>query len=486
MKKVLALVLALALCLGMGVISTASAEGDGYTVVVQRYGTADQSGVAAVQEQINAWLANNGYNFNVDISQVRDGDTIQMKLAAKDHIDIFWSNASNLTNTLLAGNFLYDIGGIYKDYEGLYNSIPENIWGSLLRNGGASLYQIPCYKEAGLANAFVIKKSDAEKFGWDEIIANDPERIWTLDEFEPYLAEAAETGEYQQLLYVGGQLLCNGAREYPLMDKFAAITDYIAIDLEGDTTKAQKVTDIPAYRNAVETMAKYNEAGYVYEGEATNEATKEISWLFLSETLTPDFQNNMDNRYAQYDENGIYYMTMSGTYLTSTSALGSAYSIASYTEDIDACMQFMDAIYSKPELADLYLYGIEGVNYTRLEDGSCQKIADSGYNFATWATSNVMTASLENTDAADKKEQYAAFNDAAEDSILMGFVFDQTAVDAEVAACIAVTKEYQQLVEKGFLGVEGLDEYSAALDAAGVGTVLAEVQAQLDAFFAAK
>ena len=275
MKKVLALALALVLCLGVGAVSTASAEDAPYEIVWHRYGTADQTGVAAVQEQVNKWLADNGYNFTVDMSTTYSADNIQIQLAAKEHVDIFWSNASDRTNTLQAGNFLYDIGSIYKDYEGLYNSIPENIWNSLLRNDGKSLYQIPCYKEAGLANAIVVKKSDADKFGWTDIIANDPTRIWSYADLKPYLEEAAETGEYTYLLYMGGQLQCNGSREYPGMDKFAAITDFLAIDLEGDTTKAVKVTDIPAYQDIVKTMVEYNEAGFI-----TKIFAEENPWLF--------------------------------------------------------------------------------------------------------------------------------------------------------------------------------------------------------------
>ena len=250
LKKFLSLVLALVLCLSVCAISTASAEDAPYTVAVRRYGDADQTGVAAVQEQLNTWLADNGYNFTVDLSTVYAGNTIQIQLAAKDHIDIIWSNAGDMTNTLLGGNYLYDIGGIYKDYEGLYNSIPENIWNSLLRNGGTSLYQIPCYKEAGLANAIIIKKSDAEKFGWDEIIANDPTRIWSIAELEPYMAEAAETGEYEYLFNLNSMTsLCNASREYTGMDDYAAITDFIAIDLNGDTTRPSRSPTSPPIRS---------------------------------------------------------------------------------------------------------------------------------------------------------------------------------------------------------------------------------------------
>lgn len=485
MKKVLALVLALVLCLGVGAVSTASAESEPYEVVWHRYGTADQQGVAAVQEEVNKYLADKGLNITVDLSATYDGNTIQMRLAAKDHIDLFWSNASGTTNTLLAGNFLYDIGSIVKDYEGLYNSIPENIWNSVKRNG-ESIYQIPCYKEAGLAQSIVIKKSDAEKYGWDEIINDDHTKAWSYEDLIPYIEEAVAADEYYYPLYLGGLIQCNGSREYPLMDEFAAVTDFAAIDLSGDTTVVQKVTDIPAYQNLVKTMVQMNENGWISEEFLAGGYSSENSWLFLMETLTPDMQANMDGRYAKWDENGVYYINMSKAYLSSNAALGSAMSIASYCENIDAVMSLLNLYYSDADFADLCLYGIEGTNYNRLDDGTVEKIADSGYSFDTWATANVMTVSLVNTDSADKKEQYADFNSSTTDSILLGFVFDQTPVDAEVQACNAVKSEYQKMVEMGFAGEEGLQEYSDALDAAGCQTVLDEINAQWTAFLASK
>jgi len=489
-KKILALALALILALAVGSVSVASAEGDPYEVVWLRYGsvgTTDvQPGLKDVQAAANEWLAAHGYNFTIDMMHVRDANNIQLQLAAQDHIDVFWQNAGTLADTLLAGNFLYDIGDIYKNYEGLYNSMPEKIWNTLLRNGGKSLYQIPCYKESGIATAVCIKKSDAERFGWDAFINDDHTKPWRMADFTPYLEEGFATGDYEQAFYISTLPLFNGSRDYILMDDIAGVNAYIGIDLSGDTTKAQLVTDIPAFQDYCKLMAEWNEAGYIYEGFATGTASKDISWLFMGETLTPDFQANMDNRYAKYDENGIYYVILTDTYLGSNSALGSGYAIASYTPNIDACMNFMDVLYGNTEFADLCLYGIEGVHYNRLEDGSCEKIADSGYNFATWATSNVMTVSLENTDSPDKKEAYAAFNDGAKDSILLGFVFDQSAVEAEIAACAGVVTEYQKLVEWGFYGEDGINEYANALKAAGAETVLAEVQRQLDEFFAAK
>ena len=79
-----------------------------------------------------------------------------------------------------------------------------------------------------------------------------------------------------------------------------------------------------------------------------------------------------------------------------------------------------------------------------------------------------------------------AYNASAKASPVLGFVFDESKVQAEVAACETVRKEYQSLLEEGFLGgAEAIDEYAAALDAAGLDVVLAEAQAQYDAFLAA-
>ena len=125
----------------------ASAEEAPYELVWLRYGsvgtTDTQPGLGAVQDAVNEWLKTNGYNFTVDMMHVEDMNNLQVQMAAKEKLDIIWRNASTLSDTLIRGNFLYNIVDLYKNYEGLYNSIPENIWNTLLRENGKALYMIP-------------------------------------------------------------------------------------------------------------------------------------------------------------------------------------------------------------------------------------------------------------------------------------------------------------------------------------------------------
>ena len=490
MKKFLSLVLALVLCLSVaGISMPATAEEEPYELVWLRYGsvgTTDmQPGLAPVQEAVNEWLKNNGYSFTVNMMQVEDMSNLQVQMAAKEKYDIVWRNASTLSDTLIRGGFLYNIIDLYKNYEGLYNSIPENIWNTLIRENGKALYIIPTYKECGIGVAVDVMVSTCERFGWDEILNDDHTKIWTIDELTPYIEEAMATGDYEVAYRFNTRF--NSSREYDQIDSIAAVNSFIGLDLTTDTQEAALVTDIPAYQDYIAVMNSWYEAGYIDDRFATGGITDEMNFVFYAEAMTPDHANQVNERsHLNKDGKGCVYIRLTDNYLNSTSSLGSGMAFASYTPHIDYCLEFMDALYSNTEFADLCLYGIEGVHYNRLEDGRVEKIADSGYDFGTWSCANVMTVSLCTTDSLDKKEKYAAFNENAKSSYILGFVFDTEPVASEVLACNAVVSEYQKLLENGFLGEDGLSDYREALVSAGAETVLAEVNRQLADFFAAK
>ena len=254
MKKFLSLVLALVLCLSVASIAMpASAEEAPYELVWLRYGsvgtTDTQPGLGAVQDAVNEWLKNNGYNFTVDMMHVEDMNNLQVQMAAKEKLDIIWRNASTLSDTLIRGNFLYNIVDLYKNYEGLYNSIPENIWNTLLRENGKALYMIPTYKECGIGVSVSVPVSACKKFGWDELLNDDHTKIWSLDEFTPYLEQAAEDGSYEVLYNFDNNEVVNGSREYYMLDKIAAMgvgVGYVTLHVGLGTfrpVKEEEITD---------------------------------------------------------------------------------------------------------------------------------------------------------------------------------------------------------------------------------------------------
>lgn len=73
------------------------------------------------------------------------------------------------------------------------------------------------------------------------------------------------------------------------------------------------------------------------------------------------------------------------------------------------------------------------------------------------------------------------FNNNAIQSKALGFVFDSTAVKTEMAAVKAVMDEYRLSLENGTIDPkENLPKFRQALKDAGIDTVIAEKQRQLD------
>ena len=67
----------------------------------------------------------------------------------------------------------------------------------------------------------------------------------------------------------------------------------------------------------------------------------------------------------------------------------------------------------------------------------------------------------------------------------MGFVFDDTNVVNEVTACTNVIQQYAYGLEVGAVDVDTvLPEFQQALKDAGIDTIIAEKQSQLDAWLA--
>ena len=85
------------------------------------------------------------------------------------------------------------------------------------------------------------------------------------------------------------------------------------------------------------------------------------------------------------------------------------------------------------------------------------------------------------------EEKYEEFNDNAIKSKALGFVFDTTPVKAEAAAVQAVMDEYRLPLENGVIDPdENLPKFRQALKDAGIDTVIAEKQRQLDEWAATK
>ena len=91
-----------------------------------------------------------------------------------------------------------------------------------------------------------------------------------------------------------------------------------------------------------------------------------------------------------------------------------------------------------------------------------------------------------NTDPENLNEKFKEFNDSAIKSNALGFVFDPSNEKTVVAAVQAVFDLYRLPLENGVVDPdENLPKFIQALKDAGIDTVIAEKQKQLDEWAAA-
>jgi len=268
-----------------------------------------------------------------------------------------------------------------------------------------------------------------------------------------------------------------------------ASTNFFAVDRETNTVV--NVLATPAYVDFCKLMGRWGELGIINEEDwtkvTTDTTTQTQDWAVSWWTDIP-VNAEANARYGQE----VVMQPATARYAHSTSALGSCYAISAHVdEDVaKACIDFMGLLYTDSTLADIYTFGIEGEDftYTQEEGQTIKHVTQASelYNHSMWESANATVVTPLNNEPDDKASLYDAFNGGANTSCAAGFRFDKSPVEAEYTACQALFDQYGFVLENG--GVPEADveayiaQYQADLDAAGYQTVLAEFQAQYEAW----
>ena len=103
-----------------------------------------------------------------------------------------------------------------------------------------------------------------------------------------------------------------------------------------------------------------------------------------------------------------------------------------------------------------------------------------------WESASATIVTPLDNEPANKAELYEDFNGGANTSCAAGFRFDKSPVEAQYTACANLFEQYGFPLENGGISeskvASTIEEYQAALDAAGYQDVLAEFQSQYDAW----
>ncbi len=162
-------------------------------------------------------------------------------------------------------------------------------------------------------------------------------------------------------------------------------------------------------------------------------------------------------------------------------------------KDDEAALKFLNLMYTDADVVNLFNYGLEDTHYVTNADGtiSLPEGIESG-SASYWVNSSFLfgsqfLAKVVKPDPADLREQALELNKNATTAPLLGFAVDSTSFTNEYTAVINVVTQYAPGLNSGSSNPETtLPQFLSALEAAGMQTIIDDVQSQVDAYIAAQ
>lgn len=430
---------------------------------------------AIIEEEINA---------TVEFVRLGWGDyeqKMQLMDAAGDEYDLGFTAGwiNNYKNNVEKGAYVELDEMLYDYAPGIMSIIPDKVVeGTKI---GGHLYGIPGYQVSFRQMALIFNKELVDKYDMQDAIDN----MTSLDDLEPLL----QTIKDNEPAYVPAHISNFLERFEPVTaeDYNHMVTDdfpvFLNYDLEVKSVLAEDINamDKKVYNRAADWAAKgffHQDAGL---GNTDFEAIKAAGQFFvINDVNKPGVEADMESRYG--------YANVAKPMGMSTISTGSVTSnmtcVSRTSKNPERAVMLLDLMNTNKELYNIIVFGLEGQHYEMAGDNRIEVTNADGYSGMAWMMGNQFNAYVLPAQSDDVWEITKELNDEALSSPDLGFYFDDSNVKTEVANVTAVYAEYKEILQYGIVpNIEDmLNERNEKLEQAGIEKVVAEMQAQVDAW----
>lgn len=459
-----------------GAVSDASGE-DLYTVTIYAPYEASTDACDAVSEQVSE-ITRELIGCNVELVRGVNSEQLNLALTSGEKLDLFYAFPWEVTlSSMAASNEVVAMDELLDEYApDMKASISEEDWSCTTVNG--SIYGVPMNKDKAQARGFEMNKEIADELGIDY------SKPISFDELEDILKKVKEAYPDMYPCVPNG-----GSMNFPTWSS----------DVMGDSLGVLEncLTDDTTVVN-------------LYETDTFREYC-EMMYRWVQEGLMMPDGANTDESYATYIGSGVGFGTFTpikagfeaeetrkcGVEIaavelyeahSTTTMVNAAWCIAGNSEQPEKAMQMLNLMYTNPEIANLFVNGIEGRNYEIVDEDNHiinypENVTSSttDYSVVGWAWPNEQITYVWEGDEPDVWKKLGEFNESAHTSPAKGFLFNNENVLNEVTACNNVVEKYQDGLITGSINPdEAIPEMIEELKAAGIDTIIAEKQAQFD------
>lgn len=260
-----------------------------------------------------------------------------------------------------------------------------------------------------------------------------------------------------------------------------------------DSTEVVNYFTSPEYKSYLEHVKSWYENGYILKDAATTDIS--LSEMSRNGSLSGYFsEGNFGLRAGLELDTGREYIHLmfNEPYMRSISASANTYwTIPVTAKEPEAAMRFMNMLYEDGRINNLLVHGIEGKHYVFLDkeagtitypEGVTGETNTYAYGLGLYGMQIDNYAVGMSTKEADQ-----AWNETALKHKMKsyGFCYDATAMANQIIAVEAVITEYTPALSTGSADLETTyAEFISKLEANGINDIIADKQAQFDAWLA--
>ena len=473
MKKFLATLLALTMLIGMVGMIPASAE-EVVTLKWVTVGSGMPSNYAAWAEKLNAYLAEKiGVNIEMEVISWGDWDNRRNVIVnTNEPYDLIFGNNGTYNNDVKLGAYLEITEDMLKENApGLLDLIPAGYWDACRVNG--KLYAVPTYKDSSMTNYFVWDKDLLDANGMD---VTDLHTLESLHDTLVALKDKTSNAVYP--------LNSNGAAY--LLSRYDGFSSGLPVlgvrydDAEMKVVASVEQEDVLA---DLATLHAWYTEGLINADAATypesnkyNVCSVAQGWPYAAiSTWGPNMGVNAIA--VQYGD----------TIISNDTVQGSLNSISVNCEHPEKALALLNLINTDSKVRDAFYYGLEGDNFTYTEDGRVHKNPDSSWGMAGYTQGTFFAVTPTDDVEFNQWDEVKELNEQAEPSVLLGFNFDTSKVEDQIANCKTIWDRYHPELLTGSVDPEeAVKTMYEEMEAEGLNDIITEAQAQIDAWKASK
>jgi putative aldouronate transport system substrate-binding protein len=245
--------------------------------------------------------------------------------------------------------------------------------------------------------------------------------------------------------------------------------------------------ETPQYAAMLKTARNWYTSGYLMKDVATN--SQPISNLLKTGKGVAYFGTISANTAAtESNSNGVELVEIPliDAYSSSSNVQQVQWAIPINSKTPDKAMQFLNLMYTDESIVNLMDFGIEGKHYVKTADGTIDypqgiDAKTQTYSNMPFLLGNQFIGHVWKGSPADANKREAELNKSAKKSKAIGFSFNSSSVQTELAALNSVTDQYKIVLESGTVDpAKVLPEFIAKLKTAGIDKVIKEKQKQLN------